>query len=206
MSDAPPNWDERYAEQNTPWDTGNPSTELQRILGEFDVPRARALELGCGTGTNAIFLAQQGFEVTAVDISSLAIEKAQGKAAQAGVDVALLAADLANMSDIGPPFSFVFDRGVYHTCRRDNLNGFVETLRKTLAPGGLYLTIAGNANEVRPNEEGPPRVTVEEIARELASWLDLVQLREMRFDRAIIDGHPERPLGWSALFRRRAEE
>jgi len=203
MPEKPPDWDERYAQRNTPWDTGRPSSELQRILREREIPRGRALELGCGTGTNAVFLAQQGFDVTAVDVASLAIEQARVKATEAGVDVTWFVADLLDLPDVGPPFPFVFDRGVYHAVRREDLAGFLETLSRVTAPGGTYLTLAGNANEMRPDEAGPPRVSAEEICRELAPLMDLVQLREIRFDEAIIDGKRERPLAWSALFRRK---
>ncbi len=203
MPEELPDWDERYAQQNTPWDTGRPSSELQRILHEHEIPAGRALELGCGTGTNAVFLAQQGFEVTAVDISPLAIEQARAKVDEAGVDVTLLTADLLELPDLGPPFPFVFDRGVYHAVRRENLTGFLDTLSQVSAPDGTYLTIAGNANETRPGETGPPRVTAEEICRELDPLMELVQLREIRFDEIIVEGKPERPLGWSALLRRK---
>ncbi len=203
MPEGPPDWNERYAQGNTPWDSGHPSEELQRILAEREIARGRALELGCGTGTNAVFLAEQGFEVTAVDVSSLAIEQARAKAAEAGVDVTLEVADLLDLPDLGAPFPFVFDRGVYHTVRRDNEKGFVEMLSRVTAPGGIYLTLAGNANEVRPGEEGPPRVSAEEICRELCPPMELIQLREIHFYGTIVDGKRERPLAWSALFRRK---
>ena len=65
-------WEERYRKGETPWDTGHPSTELQRVIREEKIRPCRAIELGCGTGNNAVWLAQQGFDVTAVDLSSLA--------------------------------------------------------------------------------------------------------------------------------------
>ena len=203
MPEEPPDWDERYARRDTPWDTGRPSSELQRILAEREISRGRALELGCGTGANAVFLAKQGFDVTAVDVSPLAIRQARAKAAEAGVKVELLAADLLELPDLGPPFPFVFDRGVYHTVRRDDLAGFLDTLSRVTAPGGIYLALAGNANEVRPGERGPPRVSAEEICRELAPLMELVLLREIRFDETLIDDKLERALAWSALFRRK---
>jgi len=203
MSGESPDWDERYAQQNAPWDTGRPSSELQRILRERDIPHGRVLELGCGTGTNAVFLAQEGFDVTALDISTLAIERARAKADEAGVSVRLLASDLLDPPDLGGPFPFVFDRGMYHTVRRDNLEGFLDTLSRVAAPGGTYLTLAGNANEICPGEAGPPRVSAEEICRELTPLMELVQLREIRFDETLSHGKRRRALAWSALFRRK---
>src|SRR5262245_4924543 len=71
-------WENHYRER-PPWDTGRVSPELQRRLAQFPIPRGRAIELGCGTGTNAVWLAQQGFDVTAVDICEAPIAAAEGK-------------------------------------------------------------------------------------------------------------------------------
>ena len=73
----PTRWDERYEKGDTPWETGQPSSELQRVLAEAAIPPGRALELGCGTGASAVWLAQQGFDVTALDLSKLAIDRAR---------------------------------------------------------------------------------------------------------------------------------
>ena len=69
-----PEWDQRYREGTTPWDSGVRSRELARVLDETEIVPCRTAELGCGTGTNAVFLAQQGFAVTAIDCSSRAFE------------------------------------------------------------------------------------------------------------------------------------
>jgi SAM-dependent methyltransferase len=203
MSHEPVNWDERYATKNTPWDSGQPSLELQRVLKEHALRPCRTLELGCGTGTNAIYLAKQGFDVTAVDVSSLAIEQATKKAVQAGVNVRFLEADILKLPDVGPPFALVFDRGVYHHLRTVDLEGFRKTLARVTATGGYYLTLAGNANEPDPEQKGPPQVHAHELCQELSPLFELVQLREFRFDGVVIEGREVRPLAWSALLRRK---
>lgn len=203
MPHEPMDWNERYATKNTPWDSGVPSKELQRILSEGWFGPSPMLEIGCGTGTNAVWLAQQGFQVTACDLAPLAIEHAQRKAEQAGVPVRFLVADVLQLPDLGGPFPFVFDRGVYHHLRTVDLRRFQEALTKYTRPGSFYLTLAGNANDPQPPENGPPRVSAQEIVAELCPLFDLVQLREFYFDGVVIGGKPVRPLGWSALLRRR---
>jgi SAM-dependent methyltransferase len=204
MPDQPRDWNQRYAEGDIPWNTNRPSTELTRVLAETDLPRGRALEIGCGTGDDAIFLAQQGFEVTAFDLSPLAIQQAKEKAAKAEVFVEFLVADIRDLPDLGEPFPFVFDRGVYHVVRQERLDAFLSMLDRYAQAHGHYLMLAGNSNEANPPKGGPPRVAAEEICRELDPLMRLIQLRETRFDSSIvIDGERICPLAWSALFRRR---
>ncbi|NOX56931.1 MAG: class I SAM-dependent methyltransferase [Planctomycetes bacterium] len=199
----PVDWEERYRTGQTPWDTGRPSSELQRVLKEYQIGPCRTLELGCGTGTNAVFLAERGFEVTACDVSEQAISLARQRADRANVAVQFLTCDLLELTDLGEPFPFVFDRGVYHAVRRENLAGMLAVLQRVTVPGSLWLTLAGNANDPEPREGGPPQVRAEEICRELEPLFAIVQLREFRFDAACIDGQESRPLGWSVLARRR---
>ena len=95
----------------------------------------------------------------------------------------------------------VFDRGCYHCCRRVDLDGYLATLRNVTRPGTVYLSLSGNANE--QTEQGPPRVTEEEIRAELGGVFEVQQLRAFRFeDPGGVDG----PLGWSCVMVRREEE
>jgi SAM-dependent methyltransferase len=203
MSNEAVNWDERYAAKNTPWDSGEPSRELQRVVKEGWFKPSRMLELGCGTGTNAIWLAQQGFEVTAFDLSPLAIKQANEKAARAGVKVRFAVGDVLKLPDVGAAFPFVFDRGVYHHLRTVDMERFRKLLARVTQTDSCYLTLAGNANEKRPPENGPPVVKAEEIVAELGPLFDIVQLREFRFDGVVIDGKHVSPLAWSILVRRK---
>jgi SAM-dependent methyltransferase len=199
MSDVD-RWEEHYTKGETPWDTGQPSTQLQHVVAEVPIRPCRALELGCGTGTNAVWLAQQGFEVTGLDLSSVAIERARQRAAQAGASVHFLAADVLDVpADVVGPFDFVFDRGCYHVVRRENAAGYVTTLGRLTRPGSLALVLAGNARE--PHDPGPPVVSEEQIRAELGSLFDIRQLREFRFD--LVEAIGVRFLGWSCLLRRR---
>lgn len=197
------NWNERYATRDTPWDSGEPSRELRRILEERQIKPCRTLELGCGTGTNAVFLSQRGFDVTAFDLSPLAIEQARARASRAGFKIRFEQGDVLRLPDLGRPFSLVFDRGVYHHLRTVDLLGFLQTLQRVTEPGGLYLTLAGNANELDPEQKGPPRVHAHDLCKELQPLFDLVHLREFHFDGVVVEGQEIKPLAWSALLRRR---
>jgi SAM-dependent methyltransferase len=197
MSDRD-HWEQRYRSQDTPWDTGQPSSELRRVIAEERIAPCAALEVGCGTGTNAVWLAQLGFTVTAVDISPLAIAQAKRKAADAGLAVRWLTADLLEGPDLGGAYGFVFDRGCYHVVRRVDVQAYLRALRAATQAGTLSLVLAGNARE--PHSPGPPVVTEEEIKSELGQLYDIVRLREFRFDQEEKGG--VHYLGWSCFLRR----
>ncbi len=193
-----PHWDTRYQTGDTPWDSGRPSAELIRVVAEEKISPCRAVEFGCGTGTNAIWLSQQGFDVTAIDLSPLAIQRAKANAAAAGANGQFLAGDLLAPPDLGGPFNFVFDRGCYHIVRLTSVEGYLNTFDQALAVGGYGLLLTGNANEKL--EKGPPAVQESEIRNEMGRRFTIVWLREFRFDSEISAGLY--PLGWSCLVRK----
>ncbi len=156
------------------------------------------LELGCGAGTNAVFLAEQGFDVTAVDLAPLAIEAAEKLAQERGVSVNWNCRDVCNL-DLGvPPFDYVFDRGCYHCVRRADLDGYLQTLARATKTGSKFLALTGNAQD--PAEHGPPKMHEHEIRSELGTLFDVIAIRPFHFEDA---GHVQGPLGYSSYLVRR---
>jgi SAM-dependent methyltransferase len=192
-------WNDRYRDGNLPWDTGRPSSELQSVLSRSSINACRALDIGCGTGTNSVWLAQQGFEIIGVDVSPLAAERAEKRARAAGVTAHFIVADVLNLPDLGGTFDFFFDRGCYRTVRRDAPDQYAPAVARQLASGGRGLILAGNARE--PHDPGPPVVTEEQIHDELGKAFKILDLHEFRFDEA--PGVTERFLGWSCLVEKR---
>ena len=203
-------WDQRYLSGDAPWNSGLVSRELVRVLEEEHLAPCRAVELGCGAGTNAVHLAQQGFEVLAVDCSSVAIERARERARESNVSLTFAVSDLCRMPDLRAAMgdsaavyerqcSFLFDRGCYHCARRTNLAGFLEAVEWLAAPNARLLMLCGNADEL--TEHGPPRVTEAEIRAEWSGLFDVNWIRPFRFeDRGGVPG----PLGWACWMTRRA--
>lgn len=196
-----PDWNTRYVQGDTPWERGLPSRELGRVLDEWQIAPCRALEMGCGTGSDAVYLAGRGFDVTAFDLAPLAIERAAARAGQAGVTLKLLAGDYRSLADLGPPYAFVFDAGFYHCVRREGLGDLLAFVERITRSGSLWLSLLGNANDPQPQDRGPPRLGAAELCGELEPLFALVQLREIHFESTQLDAR--RPLAWSALWRRR---
>jgi len=190
----------RYAKGETPWDSGRPSKELLHALDSGQLKGKTALEIGCGTGINAIELAQRGFQVTAVDSVEQAVQTARNRALSndAKVTVDFRVAD-ALKDDLGGPYDVLFDRGVYHCLRLIDLKKFQDVLKRVTHPGTVWLSLSGNANE-KETDEGPPVVYELDLRAELEPLFDILELREFRFD----TNQPGlRPLAWAVLARRK---
>jgi SAM-dependent methyltransferase len=195
-------WDAAYRGGRRPgWDTGRPSSALRKMVEDGMIRPCRAVELGCGLGTNAVWLARQGFDVTAIDIAPTALARAEEKAREAGVPVRWLLADVLALPPL-EPFDFVFDRGCYHGVRRHGGAGYVESLRRLTRPGALVLILSGSANDPRKGG-GPPRVKEEEIRGDFSPSFHIEWLRETRFDSR--GGDRQGAVAWSVLLRRKAE-
>ena len=196
----PAHWDQHYQTGNLPWENGQPSSILQQVVADERIAPCRALDLGCGSGINSVWLAQQGFEVTGVDLSPAAIELARQRAATAGVRIQFLARDLLPLDDVRPEFRFFLDRGCYHIVRSVDVRRYVQLVADWTISGALGLVLAGNAKE--PMSPGPPVVTENELRAEWGSHFDVIWLREGRFDPGPRDVQ-QPPLAWASLLRRK---
>lgn len=190
-------FEKSYATGETPWDSGLPSAELIRVLDAGLLPGKTVLELGCGTGTNAIEFARRGYRVTAVDLVDLAVRRAREKARRSRVKVDFRVGD-ATRIDLDGPYDIVFDRGVYHGVRTRDLPAFLKMLERVTRMGTRWLCLAGNAKE--PMVNGPPVVSEHEFRAELEPLFEILEVREFRFT---LDRADFRPLAWSILMVRR---
>lgn len=122
---------------NPPWDTGISPPELKQFIEAN--PPGRALDLGCGTGTNVITLANNGWEATGVDFIGRAIRQARRKARQAGVEARFLVEDVTRLKGIDGPFNLILDMGCFHNLADENIQAYCANLERLLAEGGTYL-------------------------------------------------------------------
>jgi SAM-dependent methyltransferase len=122
---------------NPPWDTQISPPELIEFIENH--PPGRALDLGCGTGTNVITLAQHGWEATGIDYVGRAIRIARRKAQQAGVPVELQIDDVSKPKHITGSFDLILDIGCYHSLDSDKMDAYVRSLERISAHGGTYL-------------------------------------------------------------------
>ncbi|MCK5516981.1 MAG: class I SAM-dependent methyltransferase [Desulfobulbaceae bacterium] len=190
-------WDDRYEQDDLPWDTGHPDTYLVRMVSRWPKLAGKVLEVGCGTGTNAIWLAEQGLEVTGLDISSSAIALAQDRAAVKGVECRFLADDFYNCP-LDNEFAFVFDRGCFHsTADAEGRTQFVDRVASCLISGGIWLSLMGNSDEIVEKGKGPPRLSAMEIAASVEPAFEILRLESCLLE----SRSPQPPRFWQCLMR-----
>ena len=149
---------ERYQAGDTPWDVGRPDFNLIQVVTTRPVQPCKALDIGCGTGDNSIWLAQKNFEVIGIDTSEIAIKKAIEKATNAKVKCTFKLVDFFTSPVAEAPFGFVFDRGCFHSLSFDEeRKRFAEKVAAHLEKDGLWLSILGNADEKRLAPADSPR-------------------------------------------------
>jgi ubiquinone/menaquinone biosynthesis C-methylase UbiE len=143
-----------------PWDIGRPQMEFVH-LEESGKISGDVLDVGCGTGDNALYLAGRGHEVWAVDSAPAAIETARRKAEERGLAATFLVKDALHLHEIGRTFDTVIDSGLFHTLSDPERPPFVWNLSRVLKPGGSYFMLAFSDRE--PGGYGPRRITQKEI-------------------------------------------
>ncbi len=193
------NFLDRYEAGDTPWDTGRPDANLIAVAETWPVGIGRALEIGCGYGHNALWMAKYGFVVTGLDLSAVAIEEAKQNASDANLDCAFFTADFLTADISGGPFNFAFDRGCFHIGDSpQEKKQFADKVSSQLAEGGLWLTLAGSADDP-PREHGPPRLSANTITTAVEPFFEILSLTSGHFDS--IRSMP--PRAWICLLRKR---
>lgn len=219
-SESSPRWDRFYADRARPcgfFGTA-PDESLHGWLMDGRIARPgttaphTALDLGCGNGRNAVFLAQQGFEVTGVDFSPQAIAWAQQRAAEAGV-----ALTLHNQSVFDAPvatgrFALVVDSGCFHHMAPHRRAGYVQLVHDSLAPGGLFALTCfrpeggSGLTDAQVYERGSLGgglgYTEDELRQHWGSTLSILELRQM-YAPAAGSGLFGEPFLWVMLAQRR---
>jgi len=120
-----------------PWDSGIVPPELIEFVSNH--PAGRAIDLGCGTGTNSIFLAKKGWQVTAVDFSWLAIYLAKRKSRAEGTKITFLRQDVTNLRGVNKSFDLVLDVGCFHGLSVIQKQRYIHQLRRLLAAQSYFL-------------------------------------------------------------------
>jgi len=124
-----------YLTKNAPWDSGISPPELYDFIASH--PAGRALDIGCGTGTNLMTLVNAGWQAEGFDFVPHAIRTARRKLQQAGINARVFTDDATQMKHVTPPINLALDLGCFHGI--ENKADYLTHLSRVLAPNGFWL-------------------------------------------------------------------
>jgi 2-polyprenyl-3-methyl-5-hydroxy-6-metoxy-1,4-benzoquinol methylase len=190
-----------YAAPRAPWDIGRPQAAFaaagSRIAG-------RVLDVGCGTGDLAIWLAGRGHAVSGVDFLPGPLAAARAKATAAGVAVNFLEMDALAVAEIPERFDAVVDCGLFHIFDDARRSAYVAALERLLEPGARVFLLC--MSEAEPGTHGPRRVSEAELRAAFASGWEVESVEPARFE--VVPGIPGAEFSpggahaWFAVIRR----
>jgi SAM-dependent methyltransferase len=154
----------------TPWDRGAPASGLVGLVeGPNALKPGRALDLGCGTGTNTIFLCTHGWQATGVDMVPRALDAARQNARNARVYASFVDGDVTRLRelDLGSAFDLIVDVGCFHTLPAALRERYVRSVSSVAAPGATLFLFAFSPRRLAPMRSG---VTHEEVVASLQGW------------------------------------
>ena len=177
--------------RNPPWDSGITPPELIEFIKSH--PAGRAIDLGCGTGTNVITLAKMGWQVTGFDFAPRAIQIAKHKAKKANVQASLFTDDATSMKNVTGQFDLALDMGCFHSL--ENKADYLTQLDRILAPNGFWLMYGFLAPASQPTALGIVDSDLDMISTQAFTLVS----RSNGFDKR------ERPSAWF-LFQKKSEK
>ena len=158
-----PDMDAIYRElpvEKIPWCMESPPELLVELIRNGTIRPCRAVDLGCGTGCYTIYLAQNGFEATGIDLAPTAIEIAKANATKKGVACRFITADvLGDLSEMSGAFDFAFDWELLHHIFPEERERYFSNVHDILAPGGKYLTVSFSERDPQFGGKGKKRTT-----------------------------------------------
>ena len=169
-----------------PWDIGRPQKEFVQLEEAGEIVGS-VLDVGCGTGENALFLAAKGHDVWGVDFTPVAIEKARYKATERNLDVTFLTRNALELRTLERTFDTVIDSGLFHVLNDEERPKFVTSLASVLHRYGIYFMLC--FSDLEPGSYGPRRVTQRDVRNAFGGTWHINYIRPAQMEsRLHIDG------------------
>jgi len=181
MSETPRrDFEASYRDGDAPWDIGRPQAEIV-ALAEAGLVVGSVLDIGCGTGENALYLAGRGHAVFGLDGSATGIERARQKAVERKLPVQFHVWDALELERLRKSFETVIDVGLFHVFADAERRRYAESLAEVTAPGSDLFILGWSKEE--PPGPGPRRIDEFELRDAFRSLFATMEVKPARFER-----------------------
>jgi ubiquinone/menaquinone biosynthesis C-methylase UbiE len=172
-------WEDAY-KTVPPWDVGRPQPAFVELVRAGELGKDKVLDVGCGTGENALYLASNGFSVSGVDLSDRAIAAARAKAVERRLNIDFRTGNALSLEFKDSVFDNVIDSGLFHTFPDDDRPVYAREMARVLVTRGRYFMLCFSEKE--PIDwGGPRRVTREEIETTFSPLFNINYIRDASF-------------------------
>jgi SAM-dependent methyltransferase len=183
MSGTPSDFEARYQQDATPWDLDHPQPAVVRLL-DAGVVAGSVLDLGCGTGENALLIASRGHQVMGLDAAPTAVERARQKAAARGFAppaVQFHVWDALQLGRLRKSFETVIDCGLFHVFDRPTRRQYVQSVAEVAGSGADLIVLCFSDEE--PPGPGPHRITDSDLREAVRGIFAVMDLETTTFER-----------------------
>jgi cyclopropane fatty-acyl-phospholipid synthase-like methyltransferase len=188
-------------EGKPPWDLGRPQ---RPFVDHADQITGSVLDIGCGTGDNALYFAERGQSVLGIDFVAKPIEVARRKAEERGVQAEFLQMDALKLTSLDRKFDSVIDCGLFHVLSDEDRIPYVEGLAHVTKNGSRVFLMC--FSDEQPGDTGPRRISQSELREAFADGWTIESIEAARFepnpDAERRDFGDRGPKAWFAVIRR----
>ena len=172
-------WEDAY-KARPPWDIGRPQPAFVELVRAGELNLGGVLDVGCGTGENALYLVEEGFSVVGVDLATRAIDEAKAKAIERKLKVDFRLSNALALDFESRYFDNAIDSGLFHTFSDNERPIFAREIARVLTTNGRYFMLCFSDKE--PTDwGGPRRITKAEIEATFSPLFKVNYIRDSFF-------------------------
>jgi len=169
-----------YAKPGAVWTSVEPPTEIVELIESGKIKPCKCLDVGCGEGFYAIYLASKGFDVTGIDLSENAIKYAKQNATEKGAKINFIVMDISDLSKINGKFDFIFEWALLHHLMPEKRKKYVKDISNLLNKNGKYLSVCFNEQDPKFGKGKKLRIIPEKSRAIIGGKLYFSSLEELK--------------------------